>query len=384
MSTSKSRFSSLAQAVRERTAEPERAGASPDTSRPTGAGVHKPAAALSAVGETLRDHICRLEAELAQATSTNAGLVAELERIKGLREKAGDDGGDFLFLQADSIVDRLPTDRLRGRSEGREFEELLLDIESNGQNDAITVRRGPDGTFEIASGRRRLEVCKRLQRPVLARVRDLDERAMLRIQFSENERRADISALERARWFAEVRDRLKSTAKEIAAQFGVDPSTFSLYLRLARFPEEILNRLDEPQRLAVLPARRIMEVIESDATAVQRIVGTLDAYQQAVSRTDAARDPAAQIDLLIRAAEGRNGAGEAGSRSPVPDRRHIVHQGRRIGTLTRNGGQWVFRFATSIPEKEVHVLVDRLAIPVSDSEGRHPTSSGSDPVAKRK
>ena len=261
----------------------------------------------------MRDHVSRLEAELAQATSNNAELLSELERAKALRERAGDAIEEFLFLETSSVIDRLPKDRLRGRAEGREFDELLVDMEKNGQNDAITVRRMPDATFEVAAGRRRLSACERLNRQVLARVRDLDDQAMLRIQFSENERRADISALERARWFSEVRDRLKTSAKEIAAQFGVDPSTFSLYLRLARFPDEILDRLDEPQRLAVLPARRIMEVIETDPTSVQRILDALDGYQQSAADLGSPNGPAAQIDVLIRAAEGRAGG------SPVLD-----------------------------------------------------------------
>ncbi len=381
MSAAKSRFSSLAQAVKEKMAEVGTEIPPAEVSRLSGAGVHKPAAALSAIGETLREHITRLESQLTLETSKNGDLVAELQRVKALREKAGDALEEFIFLQAESVVDRLPKDRLRGRSEGQEFDELLADIEANGQNDAITVRRAADGIYEVAAGRRRLEVCKRLGRFVLARVRDLDEAAMLRIQFSENERRADISALERARWFAEVRDRLKGSAKEIAAQFGVDPSTFSLYLRLARFPEEILDRLDDPQRLAVLPARRIMEVLESDTSALSRIVEALDLHQQSVSASRRAPDPAAQIEVLLRAAEGRGG-GTTGSRSPVPDKRHIVHQGRRIGTLTRNGGQWVFRFATSIPDSEVQALAERLAVPLS--EAADPATASGAAASKRK
>ena len=210
-------------------------------------------------------------------------------------------------------------------------------------------------------------------------MRDLDDQAMLRIQFSENERRTDISALERARWFAEVRDRLKTTAKEIATQFGVDPSTFSLYLRIARFPDEILERLEEPRRLAVIPARRVMEAIESDPTAVQRILDALDAFRQSAARDSGSSDPESQIDILMRAAEGKD-TGRGSPRTPVPNRRHIVHQGRRIGTLTRNGGQWVFRFATSIPDDEVHALAERLAIPVGDSAS---TSTEAAQSAKR-
>ena len=167
---------------------------------------------------------------------------------------------EFLFLDPAAIRDELPRDRLPGAFSGVEFEELLTDIRANGQNDAITVRPAADGVgFEVAAGRRRLEACRRLERPVLARVRRLDEASMLRVQFSENERREDISALERSRWFAEVKARLDLPSKDIALQFGLDPSTLSLYLRLARFPSEIVTRLVEPRRLSVLRARRVME-----------------------------------------------------------------------------------------------------------------------------
>jgi ParB family transcriptional regulator, chromosome partitioning protein len=359
MKTAKSRFSTLAQAVHDRATEP-----TPEPAVGQPHSVHKPAIALGAVGEALRDRVSRLEAELAQASSANRGVLQELTHAKALSEHAGDSIEEFFFLEVENIVDGLPKDRLRG-SDGREFDELLADIETNGQNDAITVRRTSDGTFEIAAGRRRLEACRRLKRPVLARVRDLDDNSMLRIQFSENERRADISALERARWFSEVRDRLRIPAKDIAAQFSIDPSTFSLYLRLARFPDEILDRLHEPQRLAVLPARRIMEAIEGDSAALQRILDALDAHQRTITEDGSTTHQADQIEVLIRTAEGRGG-GRGSPRSPVPERRHIVHQGRRIGTLTRSGGQWIFRFATSIPESEVHLLAERLAVPIGE------------------
>jgi len=61
---------------------------------------------------------------------------------------------------------------------------------------------------------------------------------------------------------------------------------------------------------------------------------------------------------MLRAAEGRDTRRSAAR--AVPERRHVVHEGQRIGTLTRNGGQWMFRFATSIPEETVQALVDRL------------------------
>lgn len=352
-----SRFNRLAQAVRDRTAEIDAEPRPALAEKPQdGAGQHRPAAALGIAAEGLRERIARLEAELAKAGSANAGLEQQLQSAQGLASRSGTEAEEFLFIDPGLVADLLPRDRLPGAFDGAEFEELLDDIRANGQNDAITLRRRPDGGFEIAAGRRRLEACRRLGIAALARVRALDDAAMLRVQFSENERREDISALERARWFAEVRGRLPGTARDIAAQFGLDPSTLSLYLRLARFPAEITEKLREPRRLAMLRARRVMEAVEADAGALPRILAALDGQQRSAG---AAVDPDEQIAVLMRAAEGRE-VRPGSNRAALPERRHIVHQGHRIGTLTRNGGQWVFRFATTLSDETVQELADRL------------------------
>ena len=367
-----SRFGSLAQAVKDRaaaTAPPRAEGegggaptAPPPSRAPAGAGIHGPSAALGTLAEGLRERVARLEAELARASGRNADLERDLERARKAASVAGSSVEEFLFLDPRSVRDELPRDRMPGAFAGPEFEELLADIRDNGQNDAITVRpsSGGEGGYEVAAGRRRLEACRLLEVQVLARVRRLDDAAMLRVQFAENERREDISALERARWFAEVQVRLGAPQKDVAAQFGLDPSTLSLYLRLARFPVEIVERLRAPRRLAALRARRVMEAVEADPRALPRILEALDAHVRAsASRRGGGVDPEEQIDVLLRAAEGRGGPRPAG-RVPVPDRRHVVHQGRRVGTLTRNGGQWVFRFSTSVQDEVVQALADRM------------------------
>jgi len=353
MKSANSRFGALAQAVRESTAKVETAPVVPSPGPQ-----HRPATALNSAAEGLRERIARLEAELSSASSSNNTLLQDLARMRSVAERAGEGASEFLLIDPSAVHDALPRDRLPGAFEGPEFTALLDDIRANGQNDAITVRQRTEGGYEIAAGRRRLEACRRLGIPVLARRRELDDAAMLRVQFSENERREDISALERARWFSEVRSRMKLQGRELAAQFGLDPSTFSLYLRLARFPTEITERLLAPRRLAMLRARRVMEAVESDPDALSRILAALDS-QRAAARRDGSLDPDDQIAVLMRAAEGRGGSA-ASPAPPQPERRHIVYQGRRIGTLTRNGGQWVFRFATSLADETVQDLADRL------------------------
>lgn len=370
MSRAPSKFGSLAQAVRDRTNAAMAAdgtGAAGPAAVP-GASLHKPAIALGQLAEGLRERISRLEDELASTSGRNTTLESELAHARASAVRAGEAAEEFLFLDPDAVRDDLPRDRLGTAFEGPAFEELLEDIRENGQNDAITVRRMPGADqFEVAAGRRRLEACRRLNRQVLARVRVLDDQAMLRVQFSENERREDISALERARWFAEVKDRLNRPAKEIAGQFGVDPSTLSLYLRLSRFPQEITERLVEPRRLAVLRARRVMEAVQADPAMVGRIVAALDTHARASASRASGVDPDEQLDVLMRTAEKR-AATAPGRTGWLSERRHVVHDGRRIGTLTRNGGQWVFRFASSVDDKVVQAVADRIGAIAAEVE----------------
>jgi len=359
---SKGRFGALAKAVQAGTAAIQ---AEELPALPTG--VHRPTAALGAVAEGLRDRIARLETALADTEGRNTGLVGELQQARAAQASAGDAVDEFLFLDPGSVQDPLPRDRMPSTFESAEFQALLDDINANGQNDAITVRRTPSSSptdcFEVAAGRRRLEACRRLGRQVLARVRPLDDDSMLRVQFSENERREDISALERAHWFAAVKQRTGRPSKEIAAGFGLDPSTLSLYLRLSRFPVSIAERLQEPRRLSVLRARRVMEVVEADPDAAGRLLRALDSHACACRARGAVVDGDEQVVVLLRAAEARPGAPAGAS-----ERRHVVHAGRRIGTLTRNGGQWVFRFASEIGDAVVQGLADRMGELMAEAE----------------
>ena len=247
----------------------------------------------------------------------------------------------------------------------REFPQLaaiLVILSANGQHDAITVRRTETG-FEIASGRRRLEACKRLGIQVLVRIRPLDHEGMLGVQFSENERRQDIAAIERARWLAQVKERYGRQVQQLADDYRLDRTTVSLYLRLARLPEEIVERLMDARALPMLKARRLMAALEQDAGAMARVLGVLDSQLAAAEARGSRPSPDDQVEAAIRAAEGRSlprGSDEAVVAIPN-DKRVIVHRGRRVGTLIRNGGQWVVRFASTTDDRMVLAIAERIS-----------------------
>ena len=320
----------------------------------------------AAAGEALTTRIATLEADLNAERKGRSGdqdqYQRELIRLKSIAAEAGDTAGEFALIDPTVIVDELPADRLPGAFTDDSFADLLNDIKANGQHDAITVRRTGSG-FEIASGRRRLEACKRLGIQVLARIRELDQEAMLGVQFSENERRQDISAIERARWLAQVKEKFGKQVQQLADDYGLDRTTVSLYLRLARLPHEIIERLADARALPMLKARRLIAALEQDVGALARVLAALDNQAAAVEARGGRPSPDDQVEAAIRAAEGRSlprGSDDVAAAIPN-DKRVIVHRGRRVGTLLRNGGQWVVRFAATTDERMVMAIAERIS-----------------------
>lgn len=321
---------------------------------------------VAAAGEALTARIASLEAELGaertRRSSEHEQFQVELTRLRRIATEAGDAAGEFALLDPTAVADVLPADRLPSSFADSSFNDLLEDMKANGQHDAITVRPTEHG-FEIASGRRRLEACRRLGIQVLARIRPLDQEAMLGIQFAENERRQDISAIERARWLAQVREIYGKQVQQLADDYKLDRTTVSLYLRLARLPDEIVQRLVDARALPMLKARRLMAGLEQDAGALARVVAALDSQLSASETRGSKPSPDDQVEAAIRAAEGRSlpRGSDDGAAGIPSDKRVIVHRGRRVGTLIRNGGQWVVRFASTTDERLVLAIAERLS-----------------------
>ena len=372
MSEKRNPFASIAEAARVKAANSaearQSAPSAPGERAPASA--HAPSAAFHE-SEPLKERVLRLQRELEDSADQREDLRREMERLRGLSANdAPQPDTRLVFIGPEGVVDRLPRDRSEAAFSDDAFEELLADIREHGQNDPITVREGKgDGApYEIAAGRRRLRACKALGRDVLARVRALDDEDMLRVQFAENERRSDVTAIDRSRWFAAVYKAAgdsigqKVNQKAFAARFGMDPSTLSLHLRNARFPDEILDRLPDRGKLSMLKARRVMDPYDKDpAGTLARMTEALDAYEAQMRHPAAGQKEGGEVDAVMRAAEGKPPAKPSGKDAPA----HVLHDGRRIGSLARNGKHWVFRFATAMTDKEVESLIDRLRSPIS-------------------
>lgn len=89
-------------------------------------------------------------------------------------------------------------------------------------------------------------------------VRALTDEQMASFAWSENEKRRDVTAIERSRAIQQRIDSFKWTNRECAAALGLDHSTVSNMLRLLKLPEDMQQsildgKISERQAMAILP-----------------------------------------------------------------------------------------------------------------------------------
>ena len=149
-------------------------------------------------------------------------------------------------------------------------------------------------------------------------------------------------------WFAEVKSEFKgTTAKKIAADFGISEPMLSHYLKISRFPDEVRSRLKDVRRVSVAVARQVVEAIDADGNAgLAKVLAALDGAPEEI-------DADTQVNLIIRATT----KAERKASAPKPRSEHFVVGGRRCATLARSGKTSLIRFSTEVPHERVRELL---------------------------
>ena len=312
----------------------------------------------------LSDAILNIEGETLQTDPGNPspqGIVAtalDMHR-EGLKERLGAleeatakarARGDILEeIQPELIDDPLPADRHRRFRSDQALDELTRSIEINGQHVPILVRAHPSelGRYEIAAGRRRLEACTRLQRPVLARILQLDDAAMLDLQYRENAERSDVSVFERGRWFLEVQERIRASTTALAKRFELSQPMMVEYLKLARLPDNLIDILDDPRELTIAQSKKLHAALASRRDAEGLMI-------RAIERNGQGQSTARQVTWALSALTAPTVKAAA---RIIKDRR-----GRAVVTVTQSGRQTLFRWA---PEME-ETIINKVAAALPD------------------
>ena len=212
--------------------------------------------------EEANNQIIELQKQIDALKNSNIApdLIATLEqKIKTLQSKA------TLDLNPHQVI----VTRFANRDEiffrTAEFYELVESIRENGQAIPITVRPSSlSDSFELISGRRRLEACKILGIDVVAILVEADDKKLTELQVLENFR-DDLSHFEEADNFdLMINEGFFKSNTELARTFSISEGKISQLRSISRIPvwlrNEFLIEIIESKR--TLPSGDVKDVVE--------------------------------------------------------------------------------------------------------------------------
>lgn len=164
----------------------------------------------------------------------------------------------IVSIPLNDIIPNSKQPRERFSEEG--MEDLKRSIAENGILEPPVVRRKGD-FFELIAGERRYRAARELNMEtieVIVMEVESDEK-MLVLSLIENIQREDLNAIEEARAYHEIMERMTVTQEELSKIVGKSRSTVANTLRLLNLPDRIQNMVTEG-KLAPGSARALVPV----------------------------------------------------------------------------------------------------------------------------
>ena len=153
--------------------------------------------------------------------------------------------------QGTADVLRIPTDMIepnpfqpRMNFDQEALEELGESIRTLGLIQPITVRRKPDGRYQIISGERRFRACRATGMEMIpAYIRDTDDQGMLEMAIVENIQRENLDPIEVAMSYQRLIEECNLTQEQMEVRVGKKRASVTNYLRLLKLPAKIQHDL---------------------------------------------------------------------------------------------------------------------------------------------
>ncbi|MCM1163592.1 MAG: ParB/RepB/Spo0J family partition protein [Muribaculaceae bacterium] len=124
------------------------------------------------------------------------------------------------------------------------LEELTQSVREFGIIQPISVRKLPEGGYQIIAGERRFRAAQRAGlSSIPAYIREADSTQLTEMALIENIQREDLNAIEVALTFKKLLEDASMTQERLSERVGKKRATISNFLRLLRLPYEVQRAL---------------------------------------------------------------------------------------------------------------------------------------------
>lgn len=174
--------------------------------------------------------------------------------------------------------------------------ELAADIQQNGLLQPPVARRAADGTVQIAFGHRRLRAARLAGMDSFpVHLRDLTDQQMAEYAWSENDKREDTTAIEKARHIQRAIADFEWTQAQAAERFGIARSTVANLLRLLSLPENVQSLVEE-RKLDQRHARALLTLADEPEALAAVAAAAVEQGQSARDLEETVADKRQAID----------------------------------------------------------------------------------------
>ncbi len=150
-------------------------------------------------------------------------------------------GGSVTTAISEIPLDKIVANPYQPRKEfdKESLDELAQSIRQQGVITPITVRKMPDGSYQLIAGERRTRAAKMAGlKEIPAYIRVATDVQMMEMALVENIQRSDLNAMEVALGYKALLEECRLTHDQLSEKVGKNRSTITNYLRLLNLPAE--------------------------------------------------------------------------------------------------------------------------------------------------
>lgn len=145
------------------------------------------------------------------------------------------------------------------------LEELAQSVRELGIIQPISLRKLPDGTYQIIAGERRFRAAQRAGLTAIpAYIREADQTQLTEMALIENIQREDLNAIEVALTFKKLMDDSGLTQERLSERVGKKRATIANFLRLLKLPSEVQIGLRD-KKIDMGHARALLSLADAKA-----------------------------------------------------------------------------------------------------------------------